>query len=493
MKHSILALTFSLALSFVVSAQENKAPFSTKSQFSIALLHGLGHTRYQQAFGELSNLDRLNGTHVLMFKYRYRFSEKMYAEAGWGFGAHVENMRPPQYDLSGLSFWYYHPFMHARVELAGSYELFQHQKSALNAKLGVGYNRFAAMGLMSSSSSGNGTASEMTIIARDKRLPFISIGLEYVIPTKRKDEFSFYLGYQHAFRSFYDASYNMSENFMTTSAGSLSSNLRALQLAISYTFTRFKKNEQLLRSIEGSENNIKTAKKKMRFERRAIDPQSQYVFLGLGMGVNAIRFNPNNNPFRSPNFSSLATRVSYEHGWKNNIFFEADYAGFSFWEGARMNYTPEMSGAWGGDAFYGHFLSAGVQYKIQNPKTNFQFFNIHGGIGLGAHFRTRGTDGWGGGNGTISSSNYNYSYNYISSSDVKGNLMPILYGGISKDIRITERFLLNLTYRHQLGLNNVYATKYIFSDSNNPVPKELYSRIDGTAFFLQMGFKYRIK
>jgi hypothetical protein len=493
MKKLASFLSAFMFLSQVLIAQESLDAVQTKSQFTIALLNGLGHTRYQQAFGDLSNLDRLNSTHVLMFKYRYRFSEKLYAEAGWGFGAHAENMRPPQYDFSGLSFWYYNPFMHARIELTGGYEIFRHGKNALNAKLGAGYNRFAAMGIMSSSSSGNGTTSEMNILTRDKRLPFMTIGLEYIIPTKRKDELSFYLGYQHAFGSFYDASYNMSENFMATSAGSLSSNLRALQFGISYTFTRIKKKEKLLKSLEGSENNIKTAKKKMRFERRAIDPQSQYAFLGLGFGVNANRFKPNNDPFRGPNFSSLATRVSYEYGWKNNIFFEADYAGFSFWEGARMNYTPEMSGAWGGDAFYGHFLSTGVQYKIQNPKTNFQFFNIHGGLGLGAHFLPKGEDGWGSGGGTISSGTDTYSYNYTSSSEVRGNLMPVIYGGISKDIRITERFLLNLTYRHQLGLNNVYATKYIFSDSNNPVPRELNSRIDGTAFFLQMGFKYRIK
>jgi hypothetical protein len=474
-------------------AQEPSEAVRTKSQFSIALLNGIGHTRYQQTFGDLSNLDRLNSTHFLMFKYRYRFSEKLYAEAGWGFGAHAENMRPPQYNFSGFSFWYYNPFMHARVELTCGYELFKFGENQLSAKLGAGWNRFSRMTFMSSSSSGNGSTSEMIIQTLDKRLPFMTIGLEYIIPTKRKDELSFYLGYQHAFRSFYESSYNITENFSTTSAGSVSSNLRALQFGVSYTFTRIKKKEKLLKSLAGTENNIKAAKKKIRFERRAIDPQSQYVFLGLGFGVNANRFNPKNDPFSSPNFSSLATRVSYEYGWKNNIFFEADYAGFSFWEGARMNYTPEMSGAWGGDAFYGHFLSTGVQYKIQNPKTNFQFFNIHGGLGLGAHFLPKGEDGWGSGGGTIGSGNDTYSYSYTSSSEIRGHLMPVLYAGISKDIRITERFLLNLTYRHQLGLNNVYATKYIFSDSNNPVPRELNSRIDGTAFFIQMGFKYRIK
>ena len=421
-------ILFALFLcSHVLISQEPSDAVRTKSQFSIALLNGIGHTRYQQTFGNLSSLDRLNSTHVLMFKYRYRFSEKLYAEAGWGFGAHAENMRPPQYDFNGFSFWYYNPFMHARVELTGGYEIFKFGKNQLSAKFGAGWNRFSRMTFMLSSSSGNGSTSEITIQTLGNRLPFMTIGLEYIIPTKRKDELSFYLGYQHALRSFYDASFNISENFASTSAGSISSNLRAFQFGIGYTFTRIKKKEKLLKRLEDSENNIKTAKKKLRYERRAIDTQSQYVFLGLGFGVNAIRFKPNNDPFSGPNFSSLSTRVSYEYGWKNNIFFEADYAGFSFWEGARMNYTPEMSGAWGGDAFYGHFLSAGVQYKIQNPKTNFQFFNIHGGIGLGAHFLPRGTDGWGSGGGSISSGTDTYSYNYTSISEVRGNLMPMIY------------------------------------------------------------------
>jgi hypothetical protein len=86
-----------------------------------------------------------------------------------------------------------------------------------------------------------------------------------------------------------------------------------------------------------------------------------------------------------------------------------------------------------------------------------------------------------------------YSYNYTYASEIRGNLMPIIYGGISKDIRVTERFQINLGYRHQLGFNNVYVSDYLFQDATMTEPKAIQSKIDGTAFMLQLGFKYRIK
>jgi hypothetical protein len=374
--------------SHVLIAQEPSDGVRTKSQFSIALLNGIGHTRYQQTFGNLSNLDRLNSTHVLMFKYRYRFSEKLYAEAGFGFGTHIENLKTPLFEDEGFDFWNYEAFFHSRIEFNGAYEILKHKNKQLYGKLGVGWNRFAAYSL----GSGSGfleNSYQVSYEVPGERLPFISLGLDYSVPTKRKDELSFYLGYQLGFSSFYRGNYQLIQNSNITAQGALSSNLKSIQFGIGYSFTRIKRKENIEQKLAENNGDLKSAKKKERFEKRAIDPKSQYVSAAIGIGVNQTRFKPNRDPFYGPGTGSVQYRLSYERGWKNNIFLEADVYGFLFWQSEFIKLDFGSTGSLG-NAFFGSFLSAGAQYKIQNKKTNFQFFNVHGGLGLGFHFYEKG-------------------------------------------------------------------------------------------------------
>lgn len=483
----IVALFF-YAANMATAQDIHIEPTLAKNQFSMALLNNFGNTRYQQEFGSINNLDRLNSGHTVQFKYRYKFSKKFYAEAAWGFGAHLENHEPPIDDFGGFGFWDHEAFMHARVEFSAAYQLFKHYRNALNAKMGLGWNRFADMGLGVGYAS-NDERFNASYDVVGNRLPFFTLGLEYVIPTKRKDEFSFYLGYQYASNSFYRGSYSYFVGDETIGYGRFSSNLRGIQLGIGYTFTRQKRKEKIAELMSQSNSSQKDAKKKNRFERRAIDPKSRFVSVAIGIGMNRTKFSPNKNPLYGPGIPSFQHRVSYEHGWKNNLFFEFDYFGFLFWQSQFFKIEPFLSSGSAGDAFYGHFLTAGVNYKIQNSTTNFHFFNAHAGLGLGAHFYEKGMDSWGG--GSMSSDVFFYDYTYVS--EIRGNLMPILYVGISKDIRISERLQLNLAYRHQFGFTNVYHSEYLYSDSNNPTPRNINSKIDGTALFLQIGLKYRIK
>ena len=481
----ILLMTSSV---YVILAQDEIMSNSAKNRFSIALLNNFGNTRFLQEFGSINNLDRLNSGHTLQFKYRYQFSQKLYADAALGFGAHIESLQPPMYDFGGFDFWHYHTFMHSRIEFSAAYQVYQFRKTRLNAKLGLGWNRFAAVGLGTSFSSG-GDRLDATYDVEGKRLPFFTLGIEYTIPTKRKDEFSIYLGYQHAFNnSFYQGFYHYSNGNEVAGFGRFSSNLHAFQLGIGYTFTRQKRREKIAEMIQTNDVDLKEAKKKSRFERRIIDPQSRYLSFGIGIGVNRTKFSPNKDPFVGPGEPSFQHRLSYEHGWKNKLFFEADYYGFMFWQSQYVKKNNFNSGS-AGDSFYGHFLTVGMNYKIQNPRTNLQLFNVHAGIGLGANFDELGPAASGG--GAMTSDDYWYYYSYTS--EVRGRLIPIVYTGISKDIRITERLLLNLAYRHQFGFLNVYKSEFLYSDNYNPDPRKLNSRIDGTAFSLQLGLKYRIK
>ncbi len=476
-----------IVFSLYCHAQDEPQPIKTKSQFSVAMLNGIGQSRYVETLGNHGGLDRLNSAHLLNFKYRYRFSDKFFAEAGWGFGAQIENFAPRMMPFEGLDLWHFNAFFQARIEFSGAYQIYQHRNNRLYAKLGAGWNRFNSYQLISGSSSFS-TSYGLNVEIPGQRLPFVSLGLDYAIPTKRKDEFSLYLGYHYGFNSYYRASYQYFDNGVLVNEGTLSSHLRAVQFGVGYTFTRLKRKERLAERLQESDGNLKLAKKQVRFEKRAIDPKSRYLNVGLGWGLNQSRFTPNRAPLFGAGGASFLYRLTYEHGWKNNLFFEADVYGFQFWSSEFLKFPGFRTGSLS-SVFFANFLSVGTVYKIQNKKTNFQFFNVHGGLGLGFHFSEKGTDGY----GQVSMISNDYSYSYAFTSEVRGHLMPVIYGGISKDIRVTERFFVNIGYRHQLGFNSVYASDYVFQDENMSAPKILKSKIDGTAYMFHLGFKYRLK
>ena len=236
----------------------------------------------------------------------------------------------------------------------------------------------------------------------------------------------------------------------------------------------------------------KSARKQHKFKKRAIDPESRFVSLGFGGGASINKLNPKNDPFYYPGFGSFSVRISYEHGWKSNLFFEADYYVFELIEsvGIRSDQGEvSFNSAWGGAFSAGNFLSAGLNYKIQRKATNFQFFTVHAGLGLGAQFYPKGDFGGGSGGSVVNDQEL---YSYTSSSEVTGNMMPILYTGISKDIRITQKLFFSLAYRYQFGFNTVYRTDYLVSVNSAPATS-VVGRIDGTAALFTFGLKYRIK
>lgn len=463
------------------------APIShPKVQFSMGLLNGIGQSKFTPLIGDIQNFKYINSTNILMFRSSYWFSKKFYAEIGWGFGVNIENPRAPIFENDLWNLFSYHVFPQARIEFSSAYELAQIKNNSLYLKIGSGWNRFLSQSSSSSASADNfWLSSEYTV--ESKRLPFLSVGLEYAVSTKRLDELKFYVGYQYASRSFYDGSFSFQDATPSTySSGSLSSNLSAIQLGLSYSFTRVKKMQQINILQEQQSLKSKEARKKNRFNRREIDPKSKWITLGSGFGVNHNKFRPKNDPFIPMNFGSFLWRGAFEMGYRNNLFFEGDYYGFSFWQG--QGFRLEGGGSSGSRSllFASHFLSAGAQYKIQNKTTNFQFFNIHAGIGLGAHFSPNGMESWG-----SYSDGQNIQYTYTSK--IKNRFMPIIYGGISKDFRVTERLALNVNYKHQLGFVKIVETDYLFQDNTLSEPKSVLSKIDGSAFFVQFGLKYQLR
>ena len=484
MKRQSLFCFFLLCLMSIFSiAQEQSELRDTRSHFSMGLYTAWNTSDYTLTEGDEELKQSIGVNHAIRAAYRFNFNQKLYAEFGASLGIQTERSYIP---IAAYSDFSSGPtrigsFAFTRYDLLAAYQVYSFNRHSLNVLGGIGANRFVPVGL------GAGFSFEdayfhLNYDVLTQFTPFLNIGASYQMETKRKDLFELKLFYNYGWKSYFDGRYTF-ENGDKSSKGEVESLLRGVHLGVAYTFTRRQKVSQI--AVYQSENDVdtKSAKKQHKIERRAIDVNSQYVSVGMGLGTAINKFNPSNAPFRTPYLFTPSGKISYERGWKNNFFFEADYHGFLFLEGAEAS-----SAAWGGDVFFGHFLSGGINYKVQRSTTNFQFFNVHAGIGMGAQFRSKGDDGVGGGgsNGGFES------ISFTSSSEIRGNLMPIVYTGISKDIRITEKLLLSLTYRYQFGFNTVYQTDYEVT-INDAQPKTVVGKIDGTASMFSLGLKYRIK
>jgi hypothetical protein len=470
-------------------AQDNDIISFPKSQFSFGINTGWNQTNYFPHNNGQKINPLLNQNHFLRFAYRYRFNKKIFTEVAFNFGTQKERPNVPINGYENSTFGYFDHgfyFNFARFDLLGSYEVYKSNKFTINTLGGLGTNRFVH-GFYGISYVSSNNIATFNYEPKDNFIGLGQIGTEISFVNKKQDEFSFRIMYNHGFSSFYEGNYTLSQDDFFSS-GTFESKLRGINIGFNYTFTRIAKTKRISNDMSAGLSK-KEARKKSKFEKRAIDPKSQFLFLGIGLADNSTRVTPKNTPFKNGFFPSFIPRISYEIGFKNNIFFEVDYFSFLFTHANTVRFDNTSSFGFASSVFYGHFLNIGTQYKIQNQKTNFQFINIHAGLGLGFHPLKKGPDGYGGGGGSSEGFSFNYSYD----SEIRSNFMPVIYAGLSKDIRITEKLGINFTYRHQLGFVNAYNSDYVYSDSNNQTPKTLTSKIDGTAFFLQMGLKYRIK
>lgn len=474
--------------------QSDKHEKDVEHYFSFGYHTGWNSINFTPTVGNLELQNTIGRNRALRGAYRLNLNDIGYAEFGAGFGFQTERARIPVagFEDFGRGIESTGHFVFTRLDVSLAYQLYAKNKHAVHVLGGAGFNLFAPVG--SGFGYQNQSDDEYFYLRYDvnaQLTPFINFGASYQFETKRQDLLGIKLYYNYGWKQYFQGSYSLERND-EFSEGSVESLLQGIHLGLAYTFTRNKK-QGLMDSYQ-SENGLdrKTARKQHKFEKRAIDPESRFVSLGIGGGVTINKFNPRNDPFYNPGFLAFLGRISYEQGWKNNLFFEADYHGFYLTEAAAVSSSQgeiSFTSAWGGDVLIGHFLSGGLNYKIQRKKTNFQFFTVHAGVGLGAQFYPKGDFGGGSGGTTVDNQDL---YSYTSSSEVTGNLMPIIYTGISKDIRITQKLLFSLAYRYQFGFNTVYRTDYLVSVNSAPATN-VVGRIDGTAALFTFGLKYRIK
>jgi len=490
--HALPFLISFCTISFSALSQDAIPKSSLMHHFSVSYHTGWNAIEFQSTVSNLALRPTIGRNRALRAAYRLNFNQKGYTELGAGFGFQTERSQIPVsgFDQFGNGVESTDRFVFSRWDFTTAYQVFAINQNTFHVLGGAGLHFFAPVG------SGLSYQSEdeyfnIQYHVKPQATPFVNLGTSYQFETKRQDLLGLKLYYNYGWKSFFDGSYTFESND-AFSSGRIVSQLKGVHLGLEYTFTRDKKRSQINMLQTTSNLDRKSARKKHKFEKRAIDPKHRMIALGLGIGVTVNKFTPSNDPFYNPNFGGFLAKISYEQGWQNNLFFEADYHGFHLYEAAGIQSSQgdiSFNSAWGSAIAFGHFISGGAHYKVQRKKTNFQWFNVHAGLGLGVQFYPKGD--FGGGTGGSSVDNQEL-YSYTSTTEVTGNLMPIFYTGISKDIRITQMLSFSLAYRYQFGMNTVLQTDYLVA-INGAAATRVVGEIDGTAALFTFGLKYRLK
>lgn len=456
-----------------------------KSQFSVALVQGVNRSNIDKTAGTKLHFEpSFASNHSLQFRYRYRFNPKWYAELGLGAGIQGFNEKNPLYN--DYSLWSYQVFAQSRTEFQAAYTLFSKGNKSINLPFGFGWNRLGSV-LSESSSSGPTGNTKLRTETNSKIKPYVLLGGEYQVQTKRKDYVSLQLFYQYGFQNAISGNYVSWGNDISSS-GNVHQTSRGVYFGMAYTFSQIQRKERIAELKQSGELNDREARKSRKKEKRYIDPKSTYLSLGIGWASAQNTVKTKNTPFKNGGFASMQPRIALEKGIQNGFFWEAEYNFFEFWN---VISSKNEIGTMGSNAFFGHFIQGGFGYRIQNKQTLFQFFNVHAGLGLGTHFAP---DSYlSNQTVTISDTNNIVKAQITDSSYIVGKLMPIGYLGISKDIRLTEKLTLSLQFKQQLGINAALRSDKTYISATNPTPISGYSVLNGTARSFQIGLKYLIR
>jgi hypothetical protein len=492
MNKRYLFLLFYLLLSFSIKSQQDHLSFADKNQLSISLINGINNTQSSLLTGEDYIKDSWETVNVFRLGYRYQHSKKFYLSAGIGYGfqsvsylyeqSGAEPKWDDRHDVGYFSF--------LRFDLLAAYNIYTHKRSMFNIFGGAGWNRFnekyVSLGV---SYGGLGHYSSFTGRSENNFLGFLMLGAEYARITKKKNELSFRVFYQHGFNSFHQIQFTHND-YQVFTTGTLSSLLRGFNFSVDYTFTRDKNRQRMYELLNTDSLSIKEAKAKYDKERRYVAPDSRYIVLGSGAAFTGSQVNRSDkNSASGYNTRSTPIKIGYEHGWRNNFFFEGAYRRFELFNGIQFTDNGLSVGGFGVNAFPAHFVQIGMGYRVQTPNSFIHLINLHAGIGIGFTLRRNGIDSFGSG----VYSNGNYTFNYSFENELTGNIMPVVYAGLSRDFRLTQRLGLQLGYRYQIGVNNIYNTTITMSSTVNPSPKTIVAKINGTASIFEVGLKYRIK
>ena len=461
----------SIAISQILTAQSGNT-------FTIGMSSGIGKTKSASFSGD-KPLDNLSNLHTaLNFSYGIKLPKNLSCDLSFS----IENMSYFPYPKN-LGGWNTGSQLSSELGAGLRYKI-----PIKNNALLIGLN--GGVRLTGFSNSSYQTSMQIsyskTIYNFDQKVnPFMKLQLSYEFPLKNKDLLAIDFSYKQSFHPIYSMEYQYGD-FQSFSTGTYQYSGNSIHLGLHYTWTKNKKNAEIASFMMDSLDR-KAAKKMMATKNRFQSSKAVLIQLHQGGFMNQSKIM--NNPdkvFKNFSGPSSSIRLNATVGWKNNWSFQPGISLDSYW--LWLHDQKYGTGYSGTNLFNLFTVDLGMKRRmISFPKSNRYLCNLNGGIS----FSYLNSSGGGSGSSTSFDPNtgqviltYNYSYQY------KNKIFPLVYVGVSKDLRLSKHFLFTIAYRHQFGLSKGLVIPFDYTAANQAtVNTEI--RVNGNADCLSVGLTYR--
>ena len=493
-----LNITF---LSFGQEDESKRNPYIyIKNRFTVSLGNGFNSSRFTSQIGEVVPRFAIGNIHKLNFDYTFSFGEHFGASFGGGFGFFPFMYRVKENEnyegTSGSRYWHLVDYnMFGNLKGGIQYQRWIGNRYAITGSFGGGiYKCFegsTSIGSSISTQPGPLTNNSPTEIiykfkynydGQIKRYFYLKSGVDKVL--KSDNLIGLSLAYEYFLDPVYQGQYILN-NY--ESQGSFINKGHNISLALSYSFTRAQKVKKAEDFLYKDGLSFKDAKRKVKKERRYIDPKS--VFIGVSSGLFFARNDVESHVdfLRDASFPFWSIQADSEIGLKRNFFMQFGLSVAQYMSSIRLTPSQPM-GFTASRAFLSPGLSGGMGLRLIGAN-NINYLNVSAGFGLGFNVRSKGANGSGG-------MSYGYNgeviYELTHQDYTIRNMIPTVYLNTSRDFQITKSLYLSLDYRFNLGFVNVYEQRVVLHvQPDLSLTKEAVIRIKGTSNAVQIGLKYK--
>lgn len=488
-----LFLVSSLTIGQKQQKPDNKYVY-LKNHFTLSYTNGLSRTKFILDLGSPPPASNLGILHELNFNYTFNLKRNFQVALKAGMGLYpfvyskgnnseTADFIPLTKQVQNSNYLSFTPTI--------NYTYWLKKKWLLTGGVGVGIRSHANE---SSYNIGQFNSDWWSFLyeygTRPKLFGQLELGANLLL--KNQNFLGLSLGYNIGFSKAYIGDF---EHFVNNqfSKGRIENTGNYPYLTLSYTFTRAKKWRTIEERFKTEDSSFEEARLAFKNERRFIHPKS--IFIGPAGGGTYLLNRVKNDPyFKSSYHMSWLAGLSTEIGLGSNRYVEFGLSTGGYSNGFRIL----------GDGFNTHSssdfllvtsLNGGYGVRLISKK-GFNYFDLAGGVQIGAHFIE---------NSDLMIYNLMNTSVYQSFTDpgisidvtkiarVNNNFFPLLYAKVSRNTRITNFLYFTTSVQYNLGFYPISSIEnsYSVSSGNDQTPGNVTVNLTGTGFQFLFGLKYK--
>lgn len=480
------------AATFSSFSQESysKEKWKPTGELSVVLRNSYSNGTVEKSFGG-DEFQLMGGvTHSFRLGYQLNLPKNLGVQMRVGFGFSPMVFWDDFYDLV---VWPQKPrnyFTHVNYNLFTSCEFGLNYTKLLTNNLnlttlgGVGFNFSNSYPLNYQIGNGEGRTILFDLNYNNLTKPILFFELGLIRTLKNRNELALSLAYEYSFDPIYSGNYSVYEGNSLTSSGRFYNNGTNLGVSLAYTFTREKARELAKRNAQKKGTSLKTEKKNLRAEKRAVHPKS--IFFGATAGLfftkNIIK--DSDSPFQSGYYPWWSVNGFAEIGMKNNYFYEIG-VGFEEYASGVSFKDPRFWRSWS-NMYIASKFSGGLGRRFIHKPSNLKLINIHAGLGLILTYNTNKTSGGSSGGAFY---RQNDTLSYLAIDDYKLLVAPTLYVVLEKDFQLSSSLFASVRYRYDQGIFPMFKQdiEYTFNGVSGKTKNLVY----GTSQTFGVAIKYK--